>query len=522
MLEKIKHVFVIMFENRSFDHMLGFSNIKGKDAVTGEDTQIEGISEPEKYKVEYPVGSGKFFQPSPDAAYSMKQDPPHEFKDTLLQLCGPGAKYEAGKYPAINNSGFVASYAGCDPNNPGENMKCFSEQHLPVLHQLAREFAVCDHWFSSVPGPTWPNRFFLHAGTSGGLDDSPQQKIVEESNISEEFNFRNGNIFDRLNQKNVNWLIYEGDEFTQSFTLHGMQGNDEAGRLQPFKKFKEQVNDPRFSASYIFIEPSYGYVITDKGSFKCGNSQHPLDDVRRGEKLLKEIYETIRNSPHWETSCLLVLYDEHGGFYDHVPSPPCEPPGDGILDPAYNQNQFEFNQLGVRVPAIIISPLIPKNTIDHTVYDHSSVLKTLEKWLQLDSFTGRDRSANSFEHLFSLGNPRKDATPSLEKLAPFLNIECNQCLKKVINFFMGAALELLKSEQISATARGFLHLAFLKKIHASPEINKAAEIEKFNLIGNKAEALKYMEESRKTVKAHDAAIQSKKDAQFVQLNKPGT
>ncbi|MFL5788551.1 MAG: alkaline phosphatase family protein, partial [Flavisolibacter sp.] len=283
---KIEHVFVVMFENRSFDHMLGFSNIQGINALTGEPTTIEGIDNPEKYAVQDPRNNGKMIMPSPDAPFSIKIDPPHEFKDTLLQLTAQKINYSPGPYPSINNKGFALSYLSCNPNSPGENMKCFSESQLPILHQLAREFTICDHWHSSVPGPTWPNRFFLHAATSGGLDDSPNKELTSEASFKEEFNFQNGTIFDQLSKHNIPWIIYEGDEFSQSYSLKGMHDYGERGHLRPFRKFKHDLSDPKFKPAYIFIEPCYGYVLTDKGSFKCGNSQHPLDDVRRGEKLL--------------------------------------------------------------------------------------------------------------------------------------------------------------------------------------------------------------------------------------------
>src|SRR5712691_13058638 len=108
--------------------------------------------------------------------------------------------------------------------------------------------------------------------------------------------------------------------------------------------------------------------------FVGGNSQQPKDDVTRGEALLKQVYETIRRSPHWESSVLIVIYDEHGGFYDHVPPPQTVAPGDAVTDSGNNTNHFDFKQLGVRIPTVIISPLIPKGVIDTTIYDHTSVL----------------------------------------------------------------------------------------------------------------------------------------------------
>ena len=166
----IEHVFVLMLENRSFDHMLGFSGIKGTDAATGQPTQINGLSGNESNTFnnqKYTVTRG--------ADYRMPIDPKHEFPDVLHQLCGPAAVYpKAGAYPATDSSGFVSVYAASGGSaTPGEVMKCYTPDQLPVLNALASEFVVCDSWQASMPGPTWPNRMFVHAASAAGLDHSP-------------------------------------------------------------------------------------------------------------------------------------------------------------------------------------------------------------------------------------------------------------------------------------------------------------------------------------------------------------
>ncbi len=167
--DRIKHIFVIMLENRSFDHLLGFSNLQGIDAVTGQPTTIEGLNPAHDWNL---GPDGKKVVVSSPADWVMPHDPGHEFSDVEEQLCGVN-----GKYPHINNSGFVANYATVDRTNPGEIMKCYSPGQLPVLTTLAREFAVCDHWFSSMPGPTWPNRFFIHAHRQGAWITVHPQRI---------------------------------------------------------------------------------------------------------------------------------------------------------------------------------------------------------------------------------------------------------------------------------------------------------------------------------------------------------
>jgi hypothetical protein len=191
------------------------------------------------------------------------------------------------------------------------------------------------------------------------------------------------------------------------------------GRFTDFDEFASELNDDGYDASYTFIEPNYGNLIPvlTPGDYTCGNSQHPLDDLTRGERLIKTVYETIRNSPLWEKSVLLITYDEHGGFFDHVAPPPAVAPGDSVIDPANNHNNFDFKQLGVRVPAIVISPFVPRNTVDGTRYDHTALLATVERLFGTQSITNRDGAANDFLHLLSLATPRTDAPTTLPEPA---------------------------------------------------------------------------------------------------------
>jgi phospholipase C len=151
------------------------------------------------------------------------------------------------------------SVTGCpiDPDNPGEIMKCYSPDQLPILTALAKEFAVCDHWFSSMPGPTWPNRFFVHAASSGGLDDSPSQLSVASSILLNGYKSDNGTIYDRLDDEDLGWTIYKGDAFPQSLAISGMNARALEGRFKDFEDFKRDVNDPGYATSYAFIEPNY-------------------------------------------------------------------------------------------------------------------------------------------------------------------------------------------------------------------------------------------------------------------------
>ena len=213
----VEHVFVLMLENRSLDHMLGFARRDGVDAITGEPTTLEGLTGSESNR----LPSGEEIRVSTGAPYSLSIDPGHEFDDVLEQLCGPGARYPGpnGGYPPIDNSGFVSRLAAQlartkAQGDPSVVMKAFRPDQLPVMHALAAEFTVCDHWFSSLPGPTWPNRCFVHAGSSAGMDDSPSI-LRSATALLEGYKFSNGTIYDRLDEQGLPWTVVEGDALPQ-------------------------------------------------------------------------------------------------------------------------------------------------------------------------------------------------------------------------------------------------------------------------------------------------------------------
>lgn len=407
-MPRIEHVFVLMLENRSFDHMLGFSGITGKDAATGATTQLNvppaGAAN---------VWNGRTFPACPPPVDPMTVDPYHEFTDVLEQLCGSTATYPpGGPYPPINNSGFVSNFAvAAKSPSPRDVMQCFTPSRLPVLSALAQEFAVFDSWFCSMPGPTWPNRFFALGASCGDLDHSPSSFETVLWETVDGFKFQNGSIFDAVDgwlffKRKLKWRIYAGNKvFTLAHALRGIHIWD----ITRYSKFAWDVKDPNYPAQFTWIEPNYGHVTTD---YLGGNSQHPLDGVTGGEALIKSTYEAIRNSPLWERSMLIITWDEHGGFFDHVAPPPATPPGDKAQFGGANKYGFPFDQYGPRVPAVVISPLIPRNIIDHRCYDHSSLLATVERLFNLRPLTARDRAAHDLLSLASLSSPRSD-TPSV-------------------------------------------------------------------------------------------------------------
>ncbi len=417
----VEHLFVLMLENRSFDHMLGFSAIHATDAQTGSTRPIDGLL---GMNFTNTSSGGVTYSPTTPAEFQLpneNDDPPHEFANALAQLCGASASFVPNlPYPSIDMSGFIDSYSGA--TSPPETLfACFSHgpgaDQLPVFSTLAKEFVVCDRWFCSLPGPTWPNRFFALAASSAGLDDSPSSFELATSSTLDGFRFSNGHIFDLLDDHCIDWTIFEGDKFPIAFALSNMNLNALQGRFKDMDDFGEQINNVGFKSKFVFIEPRYGEgdysAVTDQfDHYRCGNSMHPINDVTRGEQLIKQVYETLRASPIWEKSVLIITFDEHGGFVDHVPPPSAVPPGD-TPSTANIKIGFKFDQLGPRVPTLIVSPLIPRNLVDGTVYDHTSILASLERLLGMKPLTNRDKNANDFLHLFSLQTPRKDTPEKL-------------------------------------------------------------------------------------------------------------
>ena len=518
---RIRHVFVLMLENRSFDHMLGVSGITGTDAVTGAPTRVDDLVGNPQANPD-PVGGSIAAGPRADFALdSDVGDPGHEFDDVLEQLTGL-ASWPAGGmpgYPPITNDHYVANFRQRGSSDPSATMRCFEPDQLPILDTLAREFAVCDRWFCSMPGPTWPNRLFVHAASSAGLDDSPGTWDTVTTTLVDGYRFDNGTLYDRLEQKCLDWLVFEGDETPQVFSLSNMNFNALQGRFRDFEDFRDSVNDPLFPASYSFIEPHYGNIMpwTDQ-DFTCGNSQHPLDDVTRGERLIKDVYEAVRNSPHWETSLIIVTYDENGGFFDHAVPPPAVPPGDSVTDNENVHKHFDFSRCGPRVPAVVISPWIPRGTIDHTRYDHASVVRTVSDLLGLGSLTDRDRAANSLAHLLSLQVPRTDAPLTLPEVAE----SGWRCTADAVDTETGvtesglghraqreaeqrkrqAMVKRLQAREPEPSVRGFARVALRRYLSVAPIHRRDEILERFMLIRNSYEARLFIREARDAIRMH--------------------
>lgn len=380
MPQNIQHIVVLMMENRSFDHMLGY--------LKGPAYPIDGLTGSEWNPVD-PANPTERVPVTNQATYVTHRDPGHSFHDVNIQLFAN----PAGPPPVGSpNMGFVFSYAQqlkVTPDIARTIMDCFDPSSLPVLAALAKEFCVCDQWFASVPGPTWPNRFFVHAATSKGYLDNSQFH-----------NYDMLSIFENIAAQGLTWTDYFHD-FSQTWALQRLQTDEMQVNFKAYADFRRDALAGRLP-NYSFIEPKYFWW------FGSANDEHPAHDVLAGESLIADVYNQVRASPVWDRTLLVILYDEHGGFYDHVPPRNATPPDSFTL-------QFGFDRYGIRVPAVLVSPYIPRGTIDHRVFDHTSVPATIRHAFGLGAhfLTHRDESATTFCDVPSLDAPRTDTPASV-------------------------------------------------------------------------------------------------------------
>jgi phospholipase C len=264
----IKRFVVLMLENRSFDHLFGYlkAGNAGVMGLTGDESNQKNPNSPTDPAIKVSRAS----------SFVMRFDPGHEFYDVQIQLYGPLKDTDPTLPPIANPpsqpaamTGFIASATQAVDYSGDENlvMECFQPDQLPVLTTLASEFALFNFWYSSLPGPTWPNRFFVHAATSGGLSDSPTTEQILTG-----FSFENGTIYDRLDKAEKTWCIYH-DGLPQTAGISSLRGeyiNPLTERFQDIDDFFEDVRNGDL-CDYNFIEPRY-----DTGNnYLDGNSMHP-------------------------------------------------------------------------------------------------------------------------------------------------------------------------------------------------------------------------------------------------------
>jgi phospholipase C len=375
-LDKLKHIVVLMMENRSFDHMLGSLKAVNPaiDGYIDSDpfTNLDANNNPVK-----PQALAEF-------QGQLNPDPDHHFPAVDVQIYGG----VTGAGRVANMQGFVTSYFHQreDVGHSQKIMYYFKQSDLPVLTTLALQFAVFNRWFASIPGPTICNRAFAHYGTSFGRVDMDPFDVIEPIK----------SIYTRLVTAKHSAKVYYYDTSSSTMEVANLLQH----QTEVFGTYPQFLSDcdRGLLPDYSFIEPNFSDHDTDEGE-EVASDQHPDHDVAEGEKLIAEVYTHIRNGPKWANTALLVVYDEHGGIFDHVAPPAC--PRDTFhssqVDPGTGL-PFQFDRLGVRVPAILISPWIKSGTVVNRVYDHASIPATITKFF-LGSYPNvalREQNADVF------------------------------------------------------------------------------------------------------------------------------
>jgi phospholipase C len=440
-LQRIEHVVVLMLENRSFDNLFGFYRPPSGapcDGLTGREFNLDAAGRP------WPASSASL---GARTLWAPDPDPGEQFVDMNTQIYGNAAA--AG---AASMNGFVRNYAAQPaPGLPAQIMHAFAPGDAPALHALADAYALCDAWHASAPCQTWPNRFFLHTGTANGY----------ENNLPLHFPYEMPTIFKRLEGHLANgWRVYFHD-VPQALIL-----SDLWDRFDRFSVFDDFLADAAAGQlpTYAFLEPRY-FADAD-----WPNDMHPPHNVAYGDRLVAQTYAAVRASPCWPSTLLIVVFDEHGGCYDHVApgaAPPPEAPRPG--------QAFAFDRYGVRVPALLVSPFVRPGTVFRSgavrPFDHASIIATLRARFGIaTSLTQRDAGAPDLGAVLALGapanngpltvpsapRPAADDDEALEqaRLAPLNDFQA--ALHKAVGFLAPMIHGVAAADHIANLRRGYV------------------------------------------------------------------
>ncbi|HZZ20615.1 MAG TPA: alkaline phosphatase family protein [Opitutaceae bacterium] len=392
-LENIDHIVVLMMENRSLDNLLGWlypspGTPPPSFYPHGSNPSFDGLS-PSAYFNQLDSGSPKVYASHPPTSWpscpqftqTPTPDPHEEFEFVTKQLFGDKAPVP-GILPDM--SGFLSDYAttAAGTGSAGQMMQSFGPDDVPVICRLARSFAVSDRWFASAPTQTWPNRGFVHSGSSDGH--------INNENYEP---YANRTIFNALEDAGKSWGVFHDTDIVPSLThVQFLQLWDKEDNFQKFDEFTRLCAAPAASAqklpSYSFLEPRF---VPEPGEWwrfwrtKFPSDYHPPHDVLRGEQFLAKAYEAVRSSPYRDRILMVVTFDEHGGCYDHVPPPW----GSAAPEPgkAAAANGFGFDRFGVRIPTLLISSCVESGTVfrsdGNVPFDHASILATVRDWMGL-------------------------------------------------------------------------------------------------------------------------------------------
>jgi phospholipase C len=428
----LDHVVVLMFENRTFDNLLGRlygpGEVKSFEGVIGKDLKnpIPEWAEHGADRKFVPYGvAPNMNTPKPDPGEEYPhintdlfgiQDPRNRFVPLSRMVAPYNAPDDPRQQPTMD--GFVADYISVFTTEMRRHptydeysqiMTGYTPEQMPVLSTLARGFATFDHWFCEVPSQTFTNRSFFHAATASGyVINYPPADAFPIHNTAE-------TLFERLEAKGLTWCVYCDAPSPASFTgiIHASRLRSRfATNFKTVDDFLEDASAGRLP-TYAFIEPNLWYGHNDmhppEAALLHGLPFDEPSSLLGGEALLAQIYDAIRSAPspngsNYLNTLLLVTFDEGGGTYDHVAPPPAPPP-----DPTAPAGQmgFTFNRSGQRVPTIAISPWIPERTVVTDEFRHTSLIRTMrERWSLGNPLTARDAIAPDFGALLSLSQPR--------------------------------------------------------------------------------------------------------------------
>lgn len=452
-MKEFKHIVYLMLENRSFDHLLGWLYDENNPPCVNpknEPTTYDGLKE-QTYFNKDKGGNKHYVVKGTNHNMNVPIHDPHEkYCHINKQVFGKEANPNPNEPPTMG--GFYQDFASYH-NHPKQIMKSYTPEELPVLNGLARNFAVSDRYFCSVPTQTNCNRAFAAGGNSLGLTkENVLKSWVNNRNFSffpfhisqpkgKQFNQKTmWNVLSEHGlKKSSDWMHYhshgalwddflgiEGYSYTRDLMeqLQDKSFDHHFGKIETFYKKAKEGKLP----SVCFLEPEWGleYPIFGDDIGINGNDYHPPTNLHPGEKFLKKIYEHLtHNKEAWDQTLWIINFDEHGGTYDHVDPPwHAEVPwsGYGTPTPTSFEEGFHFNRFGVRVPLILVTPRALKSTVfraehQNLPYDHTSVIASIltmmgipkEKW----GLGARTHQAPTFDTIFD-GNPIREKVPVIE------------------------------------------------------------------------------------------------------------
>lgn len=336
-------VVILMMENRSFDHYFGAYTLEeGRTDIDGLTADMGNV---------HPDGT--WIPAFPAEVNCLSQDPPHGWGSSRDQFADG------------ENSGFVQAQSDrYGPDEAHRVMGYFGRDKLGPLYAIADKHVLCQKWFCSQMASTWPNRFYSHAAQNGG----------EHGNDFSEESFPS--IYPRLEEAGVSWGNYYNNVPFMFLLRDVLPGEN-------IKGFEDFYEDCAIGAlpNVTILEPAYGR-----------SDDHPPTHPVAGQVLISSVYQALAASPHWERCLFIVTYDEHGGFYDHVPPPVA----------ADDREDEGYGQLGFRVPTVVAGPWTKESEVNDVVYDHASILALIERRFGVDPLTSRDASANDMWDVFDL------------------------------------------------------------------------------------------------------------------------